>query len=134
VEEVVTQFGSNPAPGFRQHPEHSVHLQPFPKTVSIYCDTIAIARTERAILVAETNHPPVLYLPLEDVNRDRLVRSSHVTRCPFKGKATYWNVIGEDHEIDNAAWTYETPYDEMLELAGMVAFYPSKVTIEARDE
>jgi uncharacterized protein (DUF427 family) len=127
------QTSSNPAPGFRQHPEHAIHLEQFAKTVSIISDGTAIARTEQALLLTETNHPPVFYLPMEDVKKDRLVRSSHVTRCPFKGKATYWNVVTGDHEIDNAAWTYETPYDEMLELAGMIAFYPSKVTIEVRD-
>ena len=32
--------------------------------------------------------------------------------------------------LDNAIWTYETPYDAVKEIAGHLAFYPDKVTIE----
>jgi len=28
---------------------------------------------------------------------------------------------------ENAAWTYEQPYDEMLAIKEMLAFYPDKV-------
>ena len=41
----------------------------------------------------------------------RLVRSEHHTDCPFKGQASYYSL--EDGP-DNAVWTYEQPYDEML--------------------
>lgn len=122
--------GANPAPGFRDHPDHEVRLAPYASRVTVKADGATIAETNSAILVSETNHAPVFYLPMEDVDQTRLRRSSHVTRCPFKGKASYWNLIVGAHEIDNALWGYEMPYDEMLELAGMVAFYPSKVAIE----
>jgi uncharacterized protein (DUF427 family) len=82
-------------------------------------------------LVTETNHNPVHYIPLEDVNEDYLRDSNHISRCPFKGKARYWNIRIGNHEIDNALWGYEMPYDEVLELAGLVAFFPNKVTITA---
>lgn len=123
---------TNPAPGFRKHPDHKVVTRPFAGTVRVVADGVVVAETRSALLVEETNHSPVHYLPIEDVNPDYLTNSSHVTRCPFKGKARYWNVRIGNHEIDNALWGYEMPYDEVLELAGLVAFYPSKVTIEAQ--
>lgn len=122
---------SGPAPGFVQHPEHEVTVSFFKGVVSVNADGVEIASSKMAVLVNETNHAPVYYLPLEDVNPKALQDSNHISRCPFKGKARYWNIKIGNHEIDNALWGYETPYDEVLELAGLVAFYDSKVAILA---
>jgi len=124
-------LAANPAPGFVQHPEHEVHTQGFAGMVTVHADDVQVASSGSAILVLETNHAPVYYIPAEDVDQSLLRPSSRVTRCPFKGKATHWNIAIGEHEIDNAVWAYEMPYDEMLELAGMMAFYSNKVTITA---
>ena len=123
-------LASNPAPGFKLKPEHEVKCELFRGELAVSLDGTEIARSTSAVLVSETNHNPVYYIPSSDVNADFLVDSSHITRCPFKGKARYWNVHVGEHEIDNALWSYEMPYDEVLELAGLMAFYPSKVQIE----
>lgn len=123
--------GANPAPGFRLHPDHTITLTPFAGVVTVECDGTVIARSQKAVELHESNHAPVFYLPMEDVDAGHIRRSTHATKCPFKGEASYWNIVVGDHEVDNALWAYETPYDEMLELAGLVAFYPNKVTITA---
>lgn len=120
---------TNPSPGFQKHPDHHVRVTSHNGTVVVSADGMEIARSNDVFLVEETNHAPVYYMPLEDVRSEYLRDSAHVTRCPFKGKARYWNIRIGNHEIDNALWGYEMPYDEVLELAGMVAFYSSKVTI-----
>ena len=120
---------ANPAPGFKKYPDHEVTCEPVSSDVVCMLDGAEIARSGNAILVRETNHKPVYYLPFQDVNTEYLIDSAHVTRCPFKGKARYWNAKVGEHEIDNAAWSYETPFDEVLELAGMIAFYDTKVSI-----
>lgn len=122
---------TNPAPGFAKHPDHQVKISRFDGTVLISADETEIAQSDDVLIVEETNHAPVYYIPIEDVVEEFLRDSNHVTRCPFKGKARYWNIKVGNHEIDNALWGYEMPYDEALELAGMVAFYASKVKIEA---
>lgn len=126
----TTPFTSNPAPGFRDHPDHSIVLERVPDIVRIKVDGVQVAESASALILHETNHTPVYYFPLEDVDPAILRRSSRITRCPFKGKATYWNIAIGEHEVDNALWAYELPYDEMLELAGLVGFYSSKVTID----
>ncbi len=123
---------TNPAPGFAKHPDHEVAVHPFDGTLIVTADNIEIARSSDVLLVNETNHAPVYYIPLEDIDEKFLRDSNHVTRCPFKGKARYWNIRIGNHEIDNALWGYEMPYDEVLELAGMAAFVGNKVTIEAK--
>jgi len=121
---------SNPAPGFAKHPDHEVKVEKFVGEVIVSADGIEIARSKEALVVEETNHAPVHYFPIEDVTETFLRDSQHVTRCPFKGKARYWNIMVGNHEIDNALWGYEMPYDEVLELAGLIAFYPNKVRID----
>lgn len=126
----TTYSVSGSAPGFVQHPEHVVDVKLFRGTVTVKADGVQIASSKFSVLVHETNHAPVYYLPLEDVDAKVLRDSNHISRCPFKGKARYWNIKIGNHEIDNALWGYEMPYDEVLELAGLVAFYESKVDIQ----
>ena len=71
--------------------------------------------------------PVVYYIPRKDVRMDRLVRSSHSTHCPFKGDASYFSVVGGP---ENAVWSYESPYDEMLAIKERLAFYPDKFQVE----
>jgi len=52
-------------------------------------------------------------------------RASH---CPYKGVATYWALAGGDPEHP-VAWAYETPYPEVSQLAGHIAFYQDRVTV-----
>lgn len=126
-------LATNPAPGFAKYPEHEVACEAVRGEIVCEVDGVTIARSNAAVLVTETNHLPVYYIPEQDIEMELLTDSAHVSRCPFKGKARYWNVRISDHEIDNAAWSYETPYDEVLELAGLIAFYASKVTITKVD-
>ena len=123
--------GSNAAPGFAAHPEHTITISPHEGLVTVAFEGTQIARSHNALELREANYPPVLYVPMVDVDRALLRRSDHATHCPFKGEASYWDIVIGDHEIDNAVWGYETPYVEMLELAGLVAFYPGKVKITA---
>jgi uncharacterized protein (DUF427 family) len=125
------QTAINPSPGFKTNPGHAIAIEPFRGVVSVHAGGSLIAESSNAVLVREAGHAPVYYLPLDDIDADKLVRSAHASRCPYKGTASYWNILVGDHEIDNAVWAYELPYDEMLELAGLASFYESKVTVKA---
>ena len=125
----IGSIDANPAPGFRKHPDHTITVSPFDGVITVEFEGTPLARSKNAVELHEAHYPPVFYIPLGDVDAALLRRSEHVTHCPFKGEASYWDIVIGDHEIDNAIWGYETPYDEMLELAGLVAFYPNKVTI-----
>ena len=88
-----------------------------------------IADTRDAIQLEESKSgstlaPIVYYIPRQDVRMDRLVRTSHRTHCPFKGDASYFTLVDGP---ENAVWSYEEPYDEMLPIKGHLAFYPDKV-------
>jgi uncharacterized protein (DUF427 family) len=71
--------------------------------------------------------PVVYYIPRKDVKMDRLARTAHSTHCPFKGDASYFSVVNGP---ENAVWSYESPYDEMLAIKERLAFYPDKFEIK----
>jgi uncharacterized protein (DUF427 family) len=125
----------NPAPGFRKYPGHRVSAKPSDTHVQVMLGGELIADTRDAVELHEsfgegkkTVAPVVYYIPRKDVRMDRLVRSSHRTHCPFKGDASYFSVSGGP---ENAVWSYEAPYDEMLALKERLAFYPDKFHIQA---
>ena len=65
-----------------------------------------------------------------DANMALLARSARVTHCPYKGDANYFSVGAGGKTLENAVWTYETPFPAMAEISGHLSFYPDKVTIE----
>jgi uncharacterized protein (DUF427 family) len=83
-----------------------------------------VADTKEAVRLDEDGYAAVYYVPRKDVTMERLVRSSHETHCPFKGQASYFSLKDGP---ENAVWTYEHPYDEMLVIRELLAFYPDKV-------
>ena len=124
----------NPAPGFKKYPQHRVEARPASAHVRVIYEGELIADTREAVELHEstgegkkTVAPVVYYIPRKDVRMDRLVRSSHSTHCPFKGDASYFSVVGGP---ENAVWSYESPYDEMLAIKERLAFYPDKFQVE----
>ena len=124
----------NPAPGFKKYPGHRVSAKPSHARVQISFKGEVIADTRQAVELHEstgqgkkTVAPVVYYIPRKDVKMDRLERSSHVTHCPFKGDASYYSLV---EGPENAVWSYESPYDEMLAIKERLAFYPDKFDIK----
>jgi uncharacterized protein (DUF427 family) len=121
--------GTNPAPGFVRKPEHRVVLTPSDKRVVVTLADEVIADSADALLCEESGHAPVYYVPMVDTRADAFTPTSRSTYCPYKGTASYWSIDAGGTKADNAAWSYDLPYDECLALVKHVAFYPQKVAI-----
>lgn len=117
-------MSSNSAPGWKKHPNHRITTKPAGVRVQVKFRGEIIADSRNAVRLDEDGHPAVYYIPRKDVRMDWLVPSSHHTACPFKGEASYWSLKTGP---ENAAWSYERPYDEMLVIKELLAFYPGKV-------
>ena len=86
-----------------------------------------LADTRRAIRVCETSHPPVFYVPRDDVAPGVLERGQGGSWCEWKGAATYWDVVVDGLRLPGIAWSYEDPSPGYERLRGAVAFYPGAV-------
>jgi uncharacterized protein (DUF427 family) len=102
-------------------------LEDSSKQIQIVFNGATIADTHRAKRVLETSHPPVYYIPLEDVNQEYLSRTGRSTFCEWKGQAAYYTLTVGDRIAENVAWFYPNPTDSFREIKDYVAFYPSRM-------
>ncbi|WP_409330160.1 DUF427 domain-containing protein [Trujillonella humicola] len=86
-----------------------------------------VARTTRAVRVCETSHPPVYYVPREDVEPGVLQPGEGASWCEWKGVASYWDAVVDGRGVRSVGWSYERPTAGYEHLRGAVAFYPSRV-------
>lgn len=95
--------------------------------VQVVFEGEVIADTRRAKRVLETSHPPVYYIPPEDVRMDCLVATGRRTWCEWKGQASYYSLSTEGRRVENAAWCYPNPAPGYQAIQGYLAFYPGKM-------
>ncbi len=95
--------------------------------VKVVFGGVTIAYTTRAKRVLETSHPPVYYVPPEDIRMEHLRPSSATSYCEWKGRTSYYDVVTEDRTEERAAWFYPSPTGSFGDLKDHVAFYPSKM-------
>ena len=102
-------------------------LERSPHRIRVIFNEITIANSEQTYRVLETSHPPVYYLPPEDIKLEYLQSSPQSSFCEWKGYASYYNIVVGDKKVINAAWYYPQPNQEFTAIANYVAFYPSKM-------
>ncbi|PZA07881.1 MULTISPECIES: DUF427 domain-containing protein [unclassified Meiothermus] len=77
-----------------------------------------IAESDQTIVV-EGNH----YFPPESVRQEFLQDSPTHTTCPWKGTASYYNLVVDGQINKDAAWYYPTPKDAAKQIKGYIAFW-----------
>ena len=93
--------------------------------VTVTVGGMTLGESHRALELKEGSYPPVTYVPREDIDMSRLVRTERATTCPWKGQASYYSVRTDSGVLDNAVWSYEDPIPDVAPIAGHLAFYPS---------
>lgn len=88
---------------------------------------IVLADTRASWRVLETSQPPAYYLPPEDIAMQYLRPARGQSFCEWKGMASYFDVVVDDHVAAQAAWSYPTPNDRFAAIRDHVAFYPQRV-------
>ncbi|MGD2153703.1 MAG: DUF427 domain-containing protein [Gemmatimonadales bacterium] len=93
---------------------------------------MAIARWN-GIVLAESDTYEFLegnvYFPPQSLNREYFRESDHSTTCPWKGEASYFDIVVDGQTNRDAAWYYPEPSDEASHIKGHVAFWKG-ITVE----
>ena len=89
-----------------------------------------LGESSNALELTEGSYPPVIYFPRGDIAMAFLDASETSTNCPHKGKASYYSIQTKSGTIEDAAWSYEDPKEAVSPIAGHIAFYGDKATVE----
>lgn len=84
-----------------------------------------IARSDDTVIV-EGNH----YFPIASVDADSIVHNDHTSVCPWKGTASYYDVVVDGERNQNAAFHYPQPKEAASEIDGRVAFWRGVVVTD----
>ncbi|WP_103383037.1 DUF427 domain-containing protein [Pseudonocardia dioxanivorans] len=114
-------------------PDHPITIAPADRRVVVRAGGHVVASTTRALALQEADYPVVYYVPLADVDPAVLADSDTATYCPYKGDASYHDVVTAAGTVSDAAWTYREPYESVAPIAGHLAFYPDRVEIVAEE-
>lgn len=102
-------------------------LEETDRRIKVVFGGVTLAYTSRAKRVLETSHPPVYYVPLDDVRMEHMTPAEGTTFCEWKGRAQYWDITTDGRREERAAWSYPEPTPSFESLKDYVAFYPSKM-------
>ena len=94
------------------------------KYIQVVFNGVVIAETRRAVRVLETSHPPVYYIPPQDIKMEHLRPASRSSYCEWKGRAAYYTLSVGEKQAENAAWYYPDPTPGLEAIEGHLAFYP----------
>ena len=94
---------------------------PMPKAV---WNGAVLAESDETVMV-EGNH----YFPPASVKSEYFNDSDAHTRCPWKGTASYYDVVVDGEKYEAGAWYYPDPSQAASEIKDHVAFY-GQVRIE----
>lgn len=111
-------------------PEHPITIEPSSRRVRVVVAGESIAETISALVLKEAAYPEVFYVPRADVDESKLVRSETESYCPYKGDCSYFSVKTDDGVVDDAAWSYEEPFEAVAQISGHLAFYPNRVDLQ----
>jgi uncharacterized protein (DUF427 family) len=84
---------------------------------AIWKNTILAESNET--VVVENNH----YFPRAAVNKAYLRQSETHTTCPWKGQASYYDVVVGSDVNNDAAWYYPEPSSAANEIKDRIAFW-----------
>jgi uncharacterized protein (DUF427 family) len=97
--------------------------------VRVERDGHLLAESDSPILVFETGLPTRYYLPESDVDPSPLADSDLQTGCPYKGFASYRDVLLDGRRHRGLFWSYQAPFREVAAVKGYLAPYNERVDL-----
>ncbi|MGK7950485.1 MAG: DUF427 domain-containing protein [Xenococcaceae cyanobacterium] len=97
------------------------------KKIQVVFNEVILAESQNTYRVLETSHPPVYYIPPEDVQMGYLTKTERQSYCEWKGVANYYTLKVGDRTEENTAWFYPQPTPNFKPIQNYIAFYPSRM-------
>jgi uncharacterized protein (DUF427 family) len=113
-------------------PDHPITVEPLASHVVVRSGSTVIAESDGALELREAAYPAVLYIALEDVDPNHLRPNELHTWCPYKGEASYYDIVDTDADgtdLTASVWYYPQPFGAVASIEGHVAFYADRVDI-----
>ncbi|ETI19248.1 hypothetical protein G647_09080 [Cladophialophora carrionii CBS 160.54] len=92
----------------------------------------ATARVNDKVIASTNDYQTVegnIYFPPSSLDQSVLSPSNTHSTCPWKGKASYYNINANGTTLKDAAWYYPEPKEKAAHIKDHVAFYGSKVAV-----
>ena len=107
--------------------DHPITIAPAKGRTKVSWKGAVIADSDKALDLQEAGHPAVKYIPRADADMRLLERTDHTSHCPYKGDASYFSIVVDGKNSENAVWSYENPLPGVAAIKGHLAFYPTRV-------
>ena len=104
-------------------PFRRVDCLPSSRRVQVFVDGEMVADSKKGVFLFETGHPTRYYLPIADTHLELLSPSRYISRCPYKGIASYYHLTVNGKHHENFVWYYPEPVHEAARIKGLVCFY-----------
>jgi uncharacterized protein (DUF427 family) len=104
---------------------HRIDIRQSSRHLVVRSDDRVIADTSAPLVLYESGFAPRWYVPRADVDESALTPSEGQTFCPYKGLASYYDVV----DVPRAAWSYQDAWTEVGRIAGLVSFEPDEVEV-----
>lgn len=102
-------------------------VEPEGRRVRIVHSRVTIADSRRALRVVENGHPPLYFVPLDDVRAAHLVMTRARAGSGELGEARFFDIVVERRRAPLAAWTHLAPAPRFSAIKGWVAFYADRI-------
>jgi uncharacterized protein (DUF427 family) len=93
-----------------------------------------IADTDDALILKEADFPQAVYFPRDSVALEYMSRTDKTTQCAYKGEAGWFTILMNGQFAENAARTYDEPYDAAARLRERIVFQTDQVEVYRVDD
>jgi uncharacterized protein (DUF427 family) len=97
--------------------------------VRVERDGHLLAESDAPVLLFETGRPTRYYLKPSDLDESLLEDSELQTGCPYKGYASYHDVVMGGRRHPSLFWYYRRPFAEVAAIKDLVAPYSERVDV-----
>ena len=79
------------------------------------------------VVIADSNDFEIVednyYFPPDSVNMEYLKESDYHTTCPWKGFASYYDIVVDGYVNKDSAWCYANPKPAASKIKNFIAFW-----------